>query len=63
MPTADQGVATGYEALAATTGEGIVSGPAPVFVGAEARQGDPTLQGYLKKRPVLGDVTVLDQQS
>jgi len=61
MPTADQGVATGYSALAATPGEGITSGPTPVFVGVQAGQGDPTLQGYVKKRPVLGDTTVLDQ--
>lgn len=61
MPIADKGVQTGYTAPAATPGKGIETGPTPVFVGVQAGQGDPTLQGYVKKRPVLGDVTVLDE--
>lgn len=61
MPTADQGVQAGYSNPTASEGAGVVSGPEPTFVGAQAGQGDPTLNGYVKKRPVLGDVTILDQ--
>ena len=61
MATADQGVQPGYTGPEVETGDGVESGPAAVFFGAHSGQGDPTLQGYVKKRPVLGDTTVLDQ--
>jgi hypothetical protein len=42
-------------------GPGIVSGPSPVFIGGHPIGDEPTLLGYIKKRPALGDTTVLDQ--
>jgi hypothetical protein len=42
-------------------GDGVEDGPEPVFIGGPAI--DPELLGYLKKRPALGDTTVLDQLS
>jgi hypothetical protein len=60
MPTADKGVQAGYSNPSAREGDGVEPGPTPTFVGAQAGQVAPTLNGYVKKRPVLGDVTVLD---
>lgn len=46
-----------------TRGPGIEAGAAPVFVGGQSGQANPTLQGYVKKRLPLGEGTVLDSQS
>jgi hypothetical protein len=32
-----------------------------VFIGGHPIGDEPTLLGYIKKRPALGDTTVLDQ--
>lgn len=55
------GKQSGYPDPTTRTGEGIKPGPAPVFVGGQSGQANPTLQGYVKKRLPLGEGTVLDQ--
>ena len=62
MPDVFIGKHTGDPDPTVTRGPGIIAGPVPVFVGGQSGQAEPTLQGYVKKRPALGDITVLDQQ-
>lgn len=62
MANADQGVQAGYTGPVVKAGVGIDADTTATFVGAQTGQAAPTLQGYVKKRPVLGDTTVLTEQ-
>jgi hypothetical protein len=59
MPDVFAGKHTGDPDPTVNRGPGVEDGPEPVFIGGPAV--DPELLGYVKKRPVLGDVTVLDE--
>ena len=42
-------------------GPGVEAAATPEFIGGHPGDADPTFTGYVKKRPVLGDTTVLTQ--